>query len=69
MAFAQASMRVRSAVTVRNGTKQADGRSPSDLILLLAFPGDQLLLEVEGEDAAEVIDPLARLLGSPGEGS
>ena len=67
-AFARASMQVRSVVTVRNGSKQADGRSPSDLILLLAFPGDELLLEVEGEDADEVIEPLANRLGSSGDG-
>ena len=67
-AFAQAARQVRSAVTVRNGTRQADGRSPSDLILLLAFPGDELVLEVDGDDAAEAIDALAAVLGSPGDG-
>ena len=37
------------------------------LLLLIAEPGVELVLEVEGDDAAEAIGPLAELLGSPGE--
>ena len=40
-----------------------------ELILLVALPGTTLELEVEGEDAAEAVGPLAAALADPGEGS
>jgi phosphotransferase system HPr (HPr) family protein len=65
--FAQAARGYRSAVTVWNGDKRADGKSSLDLILLVALPGAELVLEVDGDDSADAIGPLADLLGSPGE--
>ena len=65
--FAQAARGFRSAVTVFNGEKKADGKSSLDLLLLIAEPGVELVLEVDGDDAAEAVGPLAELLGSPGE--
>jgi phosphotransferase system HPr (HPr) family protein len=65
--FAQAARGFRSAVTVWNGDRRADGKSSLDLILLVALPGAELVLEVDGDDAADAIGPLADLLGSPGE--
>lgn len=65
--FAQAARGYRSAVTVSHGEKKADGKSSLDLLLLIAEPGVELVLEVEGDDAAEAIGPLAEVLGSPGE--
>jgi phosphotransferase system HPr (HPr) family protein len=65
--FAQAARNYRSAVTVYHGEKKADGKSSLDLLLLIAEPGVDLVLEVDGDDAAEAIGPLADLLGSPGE--
>jgi phosphotransferase system HPr (HPr) family protein len=65
--FALAARKYRAAVTVWNGDKRADGKSSLDLILLVALPGAELVLEVDGDDAAEALGPLADLLGSPGE--
>ena len=65
--FAQAARGFRSVVTVWNGDRRADGKSSLDLILLVALPGAELVLEVDGDDSAEAIGPLADLLGSPGE--
>ena len=65
--FAQAARGYRSAVTVWNGDRRADGKSSLDLILLVALPGAELVLEVDGDDSADAIGPLADLLGSPGE--
>lgn len=65
--FAQAARLYRAAVTVCHGEKRADGKSSLDLLLLIAEPGVELVLEVDGDDAAEAIGPLAELLGSPGE--
>ncbi len=67
-AFAQLARAYRSTVTVWNGPARADGKSSLDLILLVALPGASLVLEVEGDDAAAAIDPLAALLGAPGDG-
>lgn len=68
-AFAQAARRYKAAVTVYNGDKKADGKSSLDLILLVALPGAELVLEVEGEDDAEAVGPLADLLADPGDGN
>jgi phosphocarrier protein len=65
--FAQAARHFRSVVTVWNGDRRADGKSSLDLILLVALPGAELVLEVDGDDSADAIGPLADLLGSPGE--
>jgi phosphotransferase system HPr (HPr) family protein len=65
--FAQAARTYHSLVTVWNGDRKADGKSSLDLILLVALPGAELVLEVDGDDSAEAIGPLADLLGSPGE--
>lgn len=65
--FAQAARGYRSAVVVANGEKTADGKSALDLLLLIAEPGAELTLEVDGDDAAEALEALAGLLGSPGE--
>jgi phosphotransferase system HPr (HPr) family protein len=67
-AFAQLARAYRSAVTVWNGDRRADGKSSLDLILLVALPGCELVLEVNGDDATDAADPLARLLADPGDG-
>jgi phosphotransferase system HPr (HPr) family protein len=68
-AFAQLARSYASAVTVWNGPTRADGKSPLDLILLVAMPGAELVLEVDGDDAATALDPLAAILADPGEGA
>jgi phosphotransferase system HPr (HPr) family protein len=57
-----------SKVSVWNGTNRADGKSPIDMMLLVALPGAELVLEVEGSDATDAVEVLAELLGSPGDG-
>ena len=64
-AFAQAARGFRSAVTVFNGPKRADGKSSLDLILLIAEPGAELVLEVDGEDAGGP-RPACQPVGCPG---
>jgi phosphotransferase system HPr-like phosphotransfer protein len=41
-----------------------DGKFWPDLLLLAAEQGTQLLLEVEGPDAAEAVEPLADQLAA-----
>jgi phosphotransferase system HPr (HPr) family protein len=54
------------AVTVWNGETRADGKSLLDLMLLVALPGAELVLEVDGADALDALDLLAELLAAPG---
>jgi phosphotransferase system HPr (HPr) family protein len=64
--FARQAGQYASNVTVWNGETRADGKSLMDLILLVALPDSELVLEVDGPDAAKAIDPLAEILASPG---
>ena len=64
--FCRAAKQYSSSVVVLNGERRADGKNIWDLIGLLVFPGMEVLLEVEGADAAAAIDPLAAVLGAPG---
>lgn len=64
--FARLAGQFASRVTVWNGDARADGKSLTDLIMLVALPDSELVLEVEGPDAAKAIDPLAEILASPG---
>jgi phosphocarrier protein HPr len=66
-AFAQVAKGFQCAVTVWNGPKRADGKSSLDLIMLIADPGADLLLECEGEDADRALEALAELLSSTGD--
>ena len=67
-AFATFARKFTSRVQVCNGANRADGKSSLDLILLVALPGAELTLEVDGPDAAKALDSLAELLASPGDG-
>jgi phosphotransferase system HPr (HPr) family protein len=53
-------------ITVWNGETRADGKSLWDLILLVALPGADVVLEVDGPDAPKAVEPLAAILSSPG---
>lgn len=64
--FCRAAKQYGCAVVVINGERRADGKNIWDLIGLLVFPGMEVVLEVEGADAATAIDPLAAVLGAPG---
>lgn len=64
--FARAAKGYAATVTVWNGETRADGKSVMDLILLVALPGADLVLELDGPDAAAALDPLADILAAPG---
>lgn len=65
--FSETAKKFRSNVTVWNGTNKADGRSLVELILLVALPGSELILEVDGADASAAIEDLTGILASPGD--
>jgi phosphocarrier protein HPr len=68
-AVAQLAMKFHSRVRLTKGSQQADAKSILDLMTLAAGPDTQLILEVDGEDAAEAIEHLTALfeagLGTP----
>jgi phosphotransferase system HPr-like phosphotransfer protein len=51
---------------VWHGESRADGKSPTDLILLVALPGAELVVEVDGADAPAALDTLADILAAAG---
>ena len=66
-AIARLVRRSKCAVTVTLGEKVADGRSPSDLLMLFAPPGTELVLEFSGDGAAEAAEAVVAILTAPGE--
>jgi len=59
-----ASQYVSCTITVWNGEARADGKNLWDLILLVALPGADVVLEVDGPDALQALEPLAAVLAS-----
>ena len=66
-AFAKLVRGLKCNVTLTHGDRRADGRSAFDLLGLLAPPGSELVLEVEGEDADIAVEPLCEILTSDGD--
>ncbi len=68
--FAQQARVIPQRVTVFHGEKRADGKSSLDLLMLIAMPGAELWVEVDGDettDAAEAIRALCDILAAPGD--
>jgi phosphocarrier protein FPr len=64
--FSRTANQYACTVTVWNGTTRADGKSLWDLILLVALPDSEVVLEVDGPDAPKAVNPLADILAAPG---
>lgn len=56
----------QATVVVWNGELRADGTSVWDLLGLVVMPGTEVVLEVDGPDAAAAVEPLADILAAPG---
>lgn len=68
--FAQQARVIPQRVTVFHGEKRADGKSSLDLLMLIAMPGAELWVELDGDDssdAAEAIRALCDILAAPGD--
>jgi phosphocarrier protein HPr len=65
MAFAKLAARFRSAVTVRKKDRAVNGKSGLSIMTLAVLPGTELVLEVDGEDAAAALPILAAALEAP----
>lgn len=64
--FARSALGYDAKITVRNGDLTADGKSLWDLMMLLAFEGTDVVLEVEGPQAASAFESLADILAARG---
>ena len=62
MAFARLAARFRSAVTVRKKDRAVNGKSGLSIMTLAVLPDTELVLEVDGEDAAAALPVLAAAL-------
>jgi phosphocarrier protein HPr len=62
--FSQAAQRFVCSVTVWNGENKADGKSMIDLVLLVMLPESEVVLEVDGDDAATALEPLTEILAA-----
>jgi phosphotransferase system HPr (HPr) family protein len=64
--FARTAGMYDAKIVVRNGDLSADGKSLWDLMMLLAFEGTDVVLELEGPEAAQALEPLAAILAARG---
>lgn len=64
-AFAQLASRYESRVTVWYGDKPANGKNAWELIMLVALPGAELTVEIDGPDAPEACESLCECLATP----
>jgi phosphocarrier protein HPr len=60
--FVKMARQFRCKVQVFHGDKIANGLSPFDLISLLAMPGTELTLEIDGDEAETAFNALAAIL-------
>ena len=62
MQFVDTAARFGSRVTVHCHERQADGRSPMELLMLVATQGSKVTMVAEGEDAPQALAALAALI-------
>ena len=65
MAFAKTASRYASTVSVWHGDRSANGKSLLNLMMLAAESGTELVVEVQGSDAAEALSALVDILAAP----
>src|ERR1700722_10021924 len=61
-ALAQTAAQFQSSIAFSLGERRADGKSPLDLMMLAAGQGEELNLEVLGDDACEATPAVLCLL-------
>jgi len=64
MQLVDVASRFCSRITVRCEERDADARSPMELLMLVATQGTKLKLVADGADAAEALDALVALVDS-----
>ncbi len=64
MQFVDIAQRFEATVTVRCGDREADGRSPMEMLMLVATEGARVLLVADGIDAEQTLEALSGLVES-----
>ena len=64
MQFVDTAQRYNAQVTVFCGERKADGRSPMELLMLVATRGATVRLVVDGEDEENAVTALVQLFES-----
>lgn len=67
--FVQTAKRYESAITVRNGGKQANAKSIVQVLTLGAKQGVEVTIEAEGADSAQALSALKALIDTGFEGA
>jgi len=64
MQFVDVAQRFQAGVTVHCEDRVADGRSPMEMLMLVATQGSKVRVVAEGEDAQQLVDALVSLVES-----
>lgn len=64
MQFVDQATRFASRIRVSANGRDADGRSPMELLMLVGTCGTKLRISADGEDADAAVEALARLVDS-----
>ncbi len=64
MQFVDVAQRYSAGVTVHVEDRKADGRSPMEMLMLVATQGTKVRVVADGEDAEELVEALVNLVDS-----
>ncbi len=64
MQFVDVAQRFEAPVTVQCEDRTADGRSPMEMLMLVATQGTKVRLTADGSDAEELLNALCQLVES-----
>lgn len=64
MQLVETASKFSAQVKVHHNDRAADGRSPMELLMLIATQGSKLRLIADGDDAAAALEALAKLIES-----
>jgi phosphocarrier protein HPr len=64
MQFVDIAQRYSAGLTVHCEERRADGRSPMEMLMLVATQGTKVRMEADGDDAEELVNALAGLVES-----
>lgn len=64
MQFVDLAQKFRAGLTVHCENRQADGRSPMEMLMLVATQGTKVRVVADGQDAEELVNALVGLVES-----
>lgn len=64
MQFVDTAQRYAAGLTVHVGERTADGRSPMEMLMLVATQGSKVRMVADGSDAEELVQALVGLVES-----